>query len=218
MTPDNMVTLLKQRLANSNDSALDSLIITVANAEQEKLEQGPELPWFLFYDTGVDSSPLATIATNERVQLPAGFLRFADEYEASVFLYNTSEDDPWVPLKRDDYSLIKAANTGSGAPTHFDLLRDYLYFRPIPDGVYNIRVLHYQSDADIVAGTTENLWMKHAADVIMARVGLVIASTYVVMPAIAQQFEKERMIADRRLRHDTIARFESGALRQMGDD
>lgn len=218
MTPNDMVTFLKLRLANSNDSSLDANIITVANVVQERLEQEPELPWFLQADTNADGTNMTTTATEEIVALPTDFIREVEEYERMLFVQDSSEDDPWVPLARDDYSIIKNDVTGSGQPTHYDIIGTNLYLRKIPDDAYTLRLIYMKSDADIVAGTTENLWMKYASDWIMSETGWIIASTMVPMPQIAQQFQTESIRARQRVMGDTIARMQAGRMEQMGDD
>ena len=127
MTPDAMVTLLKLRLANSNDSSLDADIITLANVVQERLEQMPELPWFLLTDANVTSTNLSTIGSTETVAVPGDFLREDAEQEFCFFLYDTTLADPWKPLLRDNYSIIKAAKPGEGAPEYYDIMGAYIY-------------------------------------------------------------------------------------------
>lgn len=217
MTPNDLITLLKLRLANSNDSNLDTTIITVANVVQERLEQSPELPWFLFLDTNVEGTNLTTVADTETVAVPDGFLREVEDLEYVLFVQDSSQDDPWVPLTKDDYSVLKARYTGTGSPKHYDLLGDYLYLRKIPDDSYTLRLLYHGADDAIVAGTSENRWMKYASDWIMAETGFVITSTVVPMPSLMQAFAKEMNDAKTRVMNDTVARNEAARRRYMGD-
>jgi hypothetical protein len=218
MTPDSMVTVLKMRLLNSNDSSLDADIITLANVVQERLEQMPELPWFLFIDTDVEVTNLSTTATVETLALPSNYLREVEDQEYGLFVKNTDEDDPWVGLWRDEYSVIKKSVTGSGRPSCYDILKNTIYLRKIPDAIYTMRLLYFKRDDDIAAGTTENDWMTYGSDWIMAEVGLMLASTVVALPDLAAAFKEEAQRAQRRIKTETIARVEAGMIRQMGDD
>ncbi|MGW8182209.1 MAG: phage adaptor protein [bacterium] len=218
MTPNDMITLIKLRLASSNDSNLDTTIITVANLVQERLQQAPELPWFLFVDTNVVGTNLSTVASTETVALPSNFLREDEDHEYVLFVQDTDEDDPWVQLTKDDYSVIKARYTGTGQPTHYDILGSYLYLRKIPDAVYTLRLLYRKKDSVIAAGTTENLWMTNVSDWILAETGKVVAETVVPMPSIAAAFGKEAMEAKVRVMNDTVARNEAARRRFMGDN
>jgi len=218
MTPDNMIDFMKLRLASSNDSSLNTSIITIANVVQERLEQEMILPWFLFVDTNIAGTNLATVENEESVALPANFLREVEELDYVLFVQDTDEDDPWVPLKKKDYSVIKARYTSTGRPKCYDILGDRLYLRGIPDAAYTLRLLYQASDDDIAAGTTENLWMKYASDWIMAEVGMILTSTVVPMPSLLQQFQGEVIRARTRVMNETVARQEAGYMRDMGDD
>lgn len=218
MTPNAMVNMIKARLANSNDSTLDSLIIDVANLVQERLEQSQELPWFLFADTNVDGTNLTTVASTETVALPADFIREDEENEYVLFVQDTTAADTWVPLIRESYNKAKALRTGEGRPEYYEILGTNLYLRYIPDAAYTLRLLYFKRDDDIVAGTTENLWMKYAADWVLAETGLIMASDYVVMPAIAQHFREEAQRAQMHTYRETVARQEAGYMRSMGED
>jgi len=213
-----MITLIKGRLANNTDSGLDSIIIAEANMVQDKLEVGDTLPWFLFTDTEVAGTNLATVAGTETVALPSDFLRESEDHEHVLFSQDMSATDPWVPVKRDDYTFIKARWTGSGRPKHYDILGTNLYLRQIPDAAYVLRMLYMKRDADIVAGSTENLWMQYAGDLILAETGFIIATQYVIMPDVAQAFASQRSEARSRLQIEMTARVEAGRMRSMGED
>ena len=83
--------------------------------------------------------------------------------------------------------------------------------------VYTLRLMYMKKDDAIAAGTTENLWLTWASDWIMTETGYILASTYVIMPAIAQAFQLERTEAARRVMGDTVARNEAGRTRKMGE-
>jgi len=217
MTPNALVTMVKARLANSNDAGLDSLIIDVANVAQERLERSPEIPWFLFADTDVAGTNLVTVASTETVALPSNFLREPEDLEHYLWREDTDQSDPWIEMHKDDYSRIKKDLTGEGKPTGFDVLGNNLYLRQIPDAAYNLRLMYMKRDEAIVAGTTENLWLTWASDWIMAETGYIMASTYIILPIVAQAFQQERSEAAARIMGDTVARNEAGRIRKMGE-
>jgi hypothetical protein len=220
MTPDDMVTMIKGRLANSNDSTLDAIIITVANVVQERLEQSAQLPWFLFTDTHVTGNHPVTVADLGQVALPSDFIREDEEQEYSLFYFQDPLQPAYKPLIRDTFSVLNSDSEllGTGIPTKYDIMGLNIYLRKIPDAVYRLRLLYFASDDDIEAGSTVNLWMKYASDWIMAETGLIMATDYVMMDAQAQHFREEAQRAQRRIKIDTIARNEAGVMRQMGDD
>lgn len=218
MTPNDLITILKLRLANSNDSNLDSGIISIANLVQERLEQGPELPWFLFNDTNVLGTNLSTVASTETVALPSDFLREEEELEYVLFVYDADESDPWVPLPRESYNKAKAKYTESGQPKYYEILGSNLYLRPIPDAVYTLRLLYFGADDDIIAGQPANNWLTYASDWIMAETGLILTSDVVPMPSLAEHYREEAQRAQRRITYETIARREAGYMRAMGGE
>jgi hypothetical protein len=220
MTPAELITLVKGRMLNNTDTTLDDLIILEANNIQDNLQQEAFIPWFLFKDTN-DSTNLETVAGTEFVALPADFIREYDEDYTALFRYNpdaAGDEDPWVPMVKDDYSLIKTKYPGAGTPTHYDLLGSRLYLRYIPNDIYTLRMLYWGKDDLIASGGSANLWLTHASDWLMNEVGAIMSSQYVAMPDIHAKFMSNAQVARNRVYKDTLARIEAGRMRNMGDD
>lgn len=199
MTRDQAVDTIMRRLGNWPNTGLrDTIIAEMVVMIQEVLEQDPEfLPWFLLSETYTGS----TTTGEERVELPP---RFLQEYEDGA-LYILDDDGDEVEMVRDDLDVIKKKVTGSGAPRYYDIVGEYFIFRKIPDDSYTLKMRFYQADETDLSGSygdsnnLESLWLKWAADLVIAETGYVIASQYLQSDKMAVTFEKAAIRARARL-------------------
>lgn len=220
MTVDEMVAVIKGRMLNNTDSSLDALIVNEANIVRLALETAEFIPWFLFVDTKIADTNLTTVASSEVVDVPSDFGREYADTQYCAYRYNSTgtDDDKWVPLVKRDYTLIKEQYLNEGTPLYYDLLNRQIYLRPVPDAAYGIRLLYWKKDYDLSSGGAANLWLTYAPDWLLNEVGMIMSSMYVNLPQVYQRFEQEAAKARKRIFVDTIARQESGQMRQMGDD
>lgn len=217
MTPDDAVSAIKGQLKNWTSTAIDTWCINELNAAVRRLQRAPELPWFLFVDTDVDGTNLSTVAGTEYVTLPSNFLREDAEREYCLYVQDTSEDDQWVALVKEDYSIVKARETESARPKYYDIIGSNIYLRAVPDAVYTLRVMYYKKDDVIAAGSTETTWLTQREDLLIAEAGFVIASQYLADAAAAQMFDLRRKEERQLLQHEIVARHEAARSRRMGD-
>lgn len=218
MTPAEAISRIKGHLGNWTGLDITDWIVNEMNSAVRKLEKEAELPWFLFVDTEVDGSNLSTSANTETVALPSDFLREDDEAEITpLFVENTAEDDPWLPMYKQYWSNMKESHTGTGRPRYYDVKGSNIYLRKIPDATYTLRLLYYKKDSTITSGGSETLWLANAPDLIIAEAGYVVARNYLKDIEAAKTFNDERAEARRSLRDEIIMRREAGRLHEMGD-
>jgi hypothetical protein len=213
MLRDAAVAMIKQGLGFRSD--LDSEIVTEMRFQQEEiLEQGATLPWFLLSAV----SSLATGGTPETVALPSDFLL---EYEeAALWFLDTTQtaDEQWIKLSKTfiDETKTSAIATWSDAdvkPT-YSIVNKLIYLAPIPDDVYDLRIIYFAQDTQLSSNVT-NLWLTHAADLLIARTGLAIAEDIGNDPAVLK-YEKRLQRADARLGAENEARQHTQMRYVMG--
>jgi len=215
MTRDEAVDTLMRRLGNwPNTDLRDTIIAEMVVTIQDTLEQEPMfLPWFLLSEVYTGT----TTAGEERLELPP---RFLQEYEDGA-LYIVNTDGSKSPLVRDDLDVITSRYSGSGKPTHYDILGDYFILRKIPDDEYSIKIRFYQGDDSTLDGTygdsnnVENVWLKWAANLVIAETGVVIASQYLQSERMAQMFMIQAEKAKNRLIAKDTLMQESNKQRYM---
>lgn len=197
MTRDKAVDLIMMRLGQRTDTAFrDKIIAEMVSAQEDVLEQMPELPWFLY---SIDAS-LATVIGTATVTLPTDFLL---EYEDGA-LWWTNASGTKAILPKEDWDMLSNTYQGSGELRGYAILGDNLKFAYTPDAVYALELEYYARATDISgsygdANNIENAWLKNAGDLVIAETGLVLASTYTKSQVHAAYFEKQRLIATNRL-------------------
>lgn len=207
MLRDALFTLLSQRLGNRSD--LIPRMETEAQLLQEvKLERNEWLPWFL--ETEIASTE--TVAGEERVQWPSDFL--GEIEEQALWLYVESEGNSMIPLRKMTYDEMIARYPGAGRPLAYASGAEYIYLRPIPDAAYILRMRYYAKDV-VLDINIENKWLKYASDVVLAELGLVMASKHMQHNDLAAVFAQDAQAAWRRLYNAHVARQEANLERVM---
>lgn len=210
MTRGEVIEIIQQRLGSR--SGLEERIRAELNLLQTiGLEKAQELPWFL---TATDDT-LVTVADSKTVAVPADFLRELAEGEGSLWL--TDADGDIVLLKKDDFTYLHNSSwlDDSGQPTHCALVGTNFYLFPTPDAVFSLKLFYYASDDIVTVDGNTNLWLTHAADLIVAQVGSTLARHLRDYEA-GKLFEQELGIAQRRLRDESMARAQAGMSVFMG--
>lgn len=218
MTPDEAVSMLKGQLGNWTSTNIDAWIINELNAAKRRQERAPDLPWFLLIDTNLAGTNFTLSANSTTVGVPTGFLREDEEAVSCLYYYDSTADDPWVPLVKEDYSKFKTQWAGYTTLSYYDILKNTIYVAAAQTADVTLRMIYYGQDDTIVAGTTETDWLLYAPDLLIADAGRVIARQYLKDAEAAQAFA-ERVAEERSiLLTETIARREAGYLRDMGGD
>ena len=214
MLRDAAVDLLLQRLGQrtGQTSLRDKIIAELAFVQEVTLEGAPELPWFLL----TESATTTTTIGEERVQLPGDFLQ---EWDDSA-LVRIQDDGSEKVLIRDDWDVVKYSVTGSGPPTHYDLVGDYYLLRPVPDKSYTLKMRYYARALPLSgtygdANNIENLWLKWASDWLIAETGALIAEQYLQSPGMAARFKEDALRARARVMAKSTIMAETNKQRFM---
>lgn len=207
MVRDTLLSLLGQRLGNRTD--LTTRMITEVQLLQEvRLEQNSWIPWFL--ETEMATS--ATVAGEERLALPTDFL--AEIEEQTLWLYDSTQDVVWIPLRKMAYDNMLAKYPDTGRPKAYSLGPDEYRFGPVPDDIYTVK-MRYKAKDDILDTNIENKWLKHASDVVLAELGIVMAEKHMQHPKLAETFRNDAGVAWTRLYNKHVAREEENQNRVM---
>ncbi len=210
MTRDEAIAEIREGL--SFNSRLDeSIVISALKTAQRMLEKEAELPWFL----GVFEHPLVTVTDTPTVTLPANFLR--DTETGTLFVVN----DEGYPgrnevFKTPFYQDVDFDRDGEdeGYPVYYKLEVSDIRLYPTPDKVYNLRLNYFKKD-DVLTTNVENLWLKHAPDLLIGYAGQVVCMKTKDSKSY-QTFSAMRAEAQSILTRETIARRETGVQYQMG--
>lgn len=212
MNVDAAVTLVKQRLGNRVDS-LDAQIVTEMVLAQTILEGSDFLPWFLLTEFSVNT----TTANEERVPLPSNFLR---EYEeGSLYVYDSTQSDPWIELGKEDDETLRADTDlvgTTGQPKKYSVTGNYIRLKPTPDTTYTLRMLYYKYDTAPESGGAENQWLKYAPDWLIAQTVVQMARNLQMPQDKVANFEVDLGKGYRRVRVADSARGAANRNYVMG--
>lgn len=219
LTGAQFITMLQARLGQRTDIAAATILLETQMVQQQKLEMDTFYPWFLQYE---DTS-ISTVADQEYVDLPTGFLGFDDEDEWSGIAYqdtNITYPDKWVQLVQDDFNVIRSeyAESDTDKPVKFGLVGSRAYLRPIPDAVYPLRFRFFKAQTLVANDSNTTTWLTNAFDWIMGETGFIFASQYVKDMECAAVFRSMADAARKGCYFETIKRQEAGKQRQQGDD
>lgn len=110
MDRDTAVSRLQRRLGFRTD--LEAAIID--ELQQAQIEHEEEFlaspPWFLLEEI----SSASTVAGEERLPVPENFLQECEQ--GTLWVYDSSEDDPWIELPKGFYENLKAYYTTQERP------------------------------------------------------------------------------------------------------
>lgn len=206
MTRDEAVQILNWRLGNRK---MDEKIIAEMKYVQRTVleENSPWLPWFL----ECELSSASTTAGERRLKLPDDFLLEIEEEDLWITV-----DGAESPLEKTDYDTGRKAYTGMSTPEAYAIASNYLQFFPIPDTSYPISMRYFAKGADITAANEEVGWLKHAADLVIAEVGAIIAGKHLQNATLAMEFKADAQAARKALYDKHIAMAEVNRSRRMG--
>lgn len=166
------VAILQQRFGGmSGQEARVLLEMKLAQTELEHAEPKPEILFKAVSDIEVNSGGYFDV--------PSDFLReyeendHSDERTSSLWC-RSLDGASWAPLERNRYNLLNQRFGGQrGKPKYYDLLGNRTFLFPIPaDGdTYTLSAFWYVSQPP-VQEDTENAWLKHYPDLLIARTGV----------------------------------------------
>jgi hypothetical protein len=207
MQKSKIVTLLKQRLGNREDLDIAQRIDEELDIAQYELERMSEfVPWFLL----VETSGLAEPGYAKFMELP-GFL---EEWEEGT-VYFAGES-----LEKGDYGkLVQLYKDTVGPPERYAMVGDTVFLFPVPDAEYEVTVWYYKEDEapSNVDSSEENLWMKNAANWLLAKTG-VNMSSYIRDENAFALFSADLQRAEVSAYKRHISAVEDSVSRNMGDE
>ena len=211
MTRDEAIELVMNRLGNrAGDTALEAAAVKEIQQVQRQLEGNAELPWFcLTYD-----APLTTTTTTHTISVPDDFLLAAEDEE--LWLVETDGDE--VPLDKEEPDLLrdKYVRADAGQPVAYALIGDKLWFGPKPDAAYSLKFSYFAKQTSL-ATDVENSWLKHASDLMIGELGLILAEQYLYNDKARAAFERQVQRARNRLDNLIATRELVNRRMQMGD-
>ena len=218
-----MVALTKQQMRDTllrrfqNRSALSDQIDDALTIAQQRLETGglPDtaggfLPWFLV----TDNKTIVTVAGNDTVTLPTGFLR--EEEEFGGFFIKTSAGT-WKQLVKDDFNVLNNAELGAGVPTSYALVGENMILFPTPAAIETLRGMYFAEDSALEADNETNKWSKYASSLLIAGAGYIVAQN-VRYPSHMTEFAAEMQALFSALTRAHTARMEAMRDASMGDN
>jgi len=219
MTGAQALDQIMARLARTGDTTLRAQALIEMVQLQRVLEKGTFQPWFLFTD---DTTTYSTAANTESVTLTIGTFIRLEEESGGVWWKDTTitTPDQWVEIKRKPFTFLKAEYEGEDAstPKYYDYIGTKLYFRPIPDAIYNLRVMGYAHDSAPTDAAATNLWLTHADQWLVSAVTAIMASTYLQNTDLGNTQSNLAEGHRKQVYRDTEARKHMGQDYQMGDD
>jgi len=175
-------------------TTLTSNIQNALNDEQDELENGATLPWFLLQEDQpfVLTPTIPASASPLEVNLPANFICESDLQDGNLRFQQTSPG-PMVFIDKLDYreaeqfffgqrkvfwdgdaEIISDSGTvpTPGAPKAYVLRKNTVRFYPGPDKVYNLLWSFYAHDVPLNGGNVTNQWSSNFPWLLIGRAGL----------------------------------------------
>lgn len=204
LTKAEAIAYIQQKLGFRDD--LDAAILLELRVQQDLLEQGQSLPWWL----RVDGS-LSAVAATDTIALPTGFIRLDEDIEPWMTDTTTGKRsaikivdwDQLLALTWDEDT--QAVATG---PVRAMAIRNTTFqLAPVPTENGTIYASWYAKDENLadIASNESNLWLTYAPLVLVGLAGLEVAADLQHDDAV-EKFQRiyaganSRMIADIELR------------------
>ena len=105
-----------------------------------------------------------------------------------------------------------------GAGVAYALASGYFQFFPRPDAAYTLQMRYYAQGESIAQANVEVSWLLHAADLVVAEVGLVIAERHLQNAALAASFRDAAAQALKTLQDRHVAMQEVNRNRLVGGE
>lgn len=151
MTRDQVIELIRQRLGFNRRLSEENILANM-DYVQKLYELGHDsmpLPWFTFTAT----SAVNTVAGQNYVLLPDGFIQFNDDWLVTV----TVDGVVYDMCREEQYSVGGLQNNEPARPQYFAIDATKMYLYPTPNDVYEINIPHYSLLAELSA-TPDSIW------------------------------------------------------------
>lgn len=214
MTGQKTLDLLMSRLGNRTESELRNTCLSEMELVQStKLEQGPIKPWFL-----ITEATDAVLTPNERrLQVPDDFLSELEEEGSLYIIDENGKEHELIKKAWDENVSWHGLDATSDLPKNYSLVGGYFMIFPIPLQARTVRMRYYASQPAPQDNNNENVWLKHASDLLIAETGLVMAGQHVQLdPDKVQRFQEMIGPAWDRINRENVSRAEANIDRRMG--
>jgi hypothetical protein len=192
MNKETFVQQLMRRLGDRSDEyTAENIRYEADMAQSTTLEQDATLsPWFL------ESAWTEMMGTDD-ILLPLDFLEELEDSELQINI-----EGNWVPLIKGDYDeLVAMYGDTPSVPLAYALNSETITLLPPALEVSTLRFKYKKKDVlfSVVDDLQENMWLKHAPDLLMAEVGRVISAMYLRDEGLAALFQSLLTEAKNRL-------------------
>jgi len=218
-TIDEIVTRIARRLRRgaASGSNMQAEFIDELVAAQDKLEEGPTMPWFLAHlETEAQSANVETIDTVS--ELTETFIRFLDD-DPLLYLDPAAAAGAELSeiVQNSEFRIMKQRFPETALiPKEFVLVGKDIFIRPIPTQAITYTVRFYRKDPTVPAEGAVTLWSTNFSDLLMNMAGMEIAWTLRDMDAFAR-FERDLARTESKFIRAVMAREQAGQVHEMGD-
>jgi len=195
MDRDTMVARIQEKLGFR--TTLVSNIQGALQDEQDELERGATLPWFLLQEdqTFTITPAVPATATPQQYNLPTGFISEADDQDGNLRL-QIRTPGPQTFIEKMDYreaeefffatrkvwwdgTEIVTQSTQApptpGQPKIYVLRKNQVRIYPGPDKIYNLLWTYYAHDQRLDGANITNQWSTNIPWLLIGRAGLKMA-------------------------------------------
>jgi hypothetical protein len=195
MDRDTMVARIQEKLGFKQTLAPN--IQSALQDEQDELERGATLPWFLLQEdqTFTITPPVPAVSTPQQYNLPTGFISEADDQDGNLRVQLTTPG-PQTFVQKMDYRVAEEFFFGQrqvwwdgaevivqsatqpptpGQPKVYVLRKNQVRIYPGPDKVYNMLWTFYAHDARLDGSNVTNQWSTNIPWLLIGRAGLKMA-------------------------------------------
>lgn len=221
-TRDTLVGIIKMRMGNYNNVAVDEHIKTELQLQQDVLEQEASLPWFLVKQADVActaGSGLVPELTVDRGGVTCDFLaEYEEEYPS---IYMTAEGyEKRVYIAKEDHNALYSGQTILGS-THYavntrEAPAGRFEVMPAPTEDWHFVQSAYFADVPLDSDIA-NLWTKYAPDLLIAVVGVIISGQYTALEKFEAKFQRQEAAARLRMAKINTMKEEENLRRKLGD-
>lgn len=224
MKRDEVVDLILRRISRKpgNEDLTPDIIRELNLAQTITFELGHPKPWFL-----LNVVEVLVDATGYKAPLPADFLEL---FEESPAILAVGETGGLIPLEHTGRAEMEWSLTSPNSLTAFELDEYYVLFASKLTAGTRIRMLYYQREPVSIAEynapvqPSPNRWYKYAPDLLIGKVGTLIAGLYTkdkdALAVLAGERDAAmvRLIADNTGKKEASReRFMNGALYPVPD-
>jgi len=184
------VTMLEKRLGQRQDLTAD-----IKESMQFVQDYVLETDHIKFEFQLTERQTAFTAIGDDRVAHPPMFL--AEYEEGSLFL--VLDGGAIIPLIKEDLEgLVRKFGATQGQPIFYARSGSYFRLYPIPEKQYTLRMISYDKAATLIEGE-ENVWLKYAADWLLAETGKLVAVQILQNTNLAATFNQQAVDARQRL-------------------